>query len=87
MNVVVYHVNRERTAIVYASYQGGAYIDLTFGRPGTPTEVINVWNDTTQKGIPVSQKSITAAVQEWIEETERECPEWYEGYLENARHS
>jgi hypothetical protein len=67
---------------------GGAYVELYFGPYlRTPTEVINVWDDEKDEAqIQVRRNDIKSAVQEWIVEMDKEWPEWYDGYLENARY-
>lgn len=71
---------------VTGEYRGGAYIDLTFGRVGHPTEVVNVW-DYGAGGpvIPFTVAGVASAVAGWMEDNDVEWPEWYEDYLANAR--
>lgn len=81
-------------------YHGGAYIDMTFGHQGCqPTEVINVWDyETCKPDAPfdrfddMSGAELTAALkltlEGWVRSNEEEgWPDWYQGYLENARYS
>ena len=74
--------------IVRADWQGGAYIELTFGDTDyRPTEVINVWDyrtDTTN--VPFTRDGLRTELREWIKGQDIEWPEWYEDYLENARY-
>lgn len=52
---------------VYGSYQGSAYIDLSFGVPNRPIEVINVFD--YEKGIPTIENSddaVEQAMAEWL---------------------
>lgn len=76
----------------------GPYVELTFGHTGyQPTEVINVWDyeanesDVARMIENVPALSVNGAVrlivQDWIKDQDKEWPEWYEGYLENARYS
>lgn len=76
--------SRGRT--VTGEYVGGAYVELYFGPYlRTPIEVINVWDDETDESqIQVRRSDIKAEVVSWIEENDKEWPEWYEEYLENA---
>jgi len=104
VNDLVVRVGQGRR--VYASYHGGAYIDLSFGQPGRPTEVINVWNDEGNHAelvvkagagvrfvqnetsyVPFGQWQgfVRETVLDWAQSQDEEWPEWYEGYLENAR--
>ena len=75
--------------MVTAEYMGGAYVELYFGHyRRTPTEVINVWDDEANTAsIQVRRPDIKRVVEEWIASNDEEWPEWYEGYLENARYS
>jgi hypothetical protein len=87
-----------RGRVVSAAYSGGPYVELTFGSEGYhPTEVINVWNYETDQADPpldrwdtmggvVASAAVRQVVLDWIAENDREWPEWYEGYLENARY-
>jgi len=85
---MTYVMVQDKGRRVRADYQGGAYIELTFGAFGfKPTEVINVWDyETDTAQIPNTTAAIKAAVFEWIASNDEEWPEWYEGYLENARY-
>lgn len=93
---------RRGDVLLRADYAGGPYVELTFGSEGYhPIEVINIWDYETDKAEPpfdtwVSQPSpIMAAAQRsalrtlvknWMADQDEEWPEWYEGYLENARY-
>lgn len=79
---------------VRADYEGGAYIDLTFGGGShNPTEVINVWDCVTNESTidyelessNHSRRGIRQAVREWIASNDIEWPTWYEDYLENGK--
>lgn len=81
---------------IRADYQGGPYIDLTFGSEGyKPTEVINVWNYESGSAEPPfgrwdemgnleAKGAIRDAVKNWVREIESGWEGWYEGYLANA---
>lgn len=82
MKVTVFNKGR----MVTASYQGGPYIDLSFGG-GPVIEVINVYD--YEKGGPRIKRSVAAVrakVREWIEDNDTEWPEWYAGYMEQSRY-
>lgn len=52
---------------VYGTYQGSAYIDLSFGVPNRPIEVINVFD--YEKGLPTiehSDDAVELAMAEWL---------------------
>ena len=52
---------------IYATYQGSAYIDLSFGLPNRPIEVINVFD--YEKGCPVidnSDDAVGEALEGWV---------------------
>lgn len=67
------------------AWSGGAYIDLTFGFGSSPSEVINVWDDDTDRTeVPFTAAGGRAAVDGWIASNDAEWPEWYEAYLRNA---
>lgn len=71
---------------VTASYQGGAYIDLSFGG-GPVMEVINAYDYAKGEArIKLSTSAVRAQVKEWIRENDEEWPEWYECYREEARY-
>lgn len=80
---------RDGDRMVQGDYMGGPYVDLYFGHyRRVPTEVINVWDDETDTPrIQVRQSDIKAVVKDWMREMDEEWPEWYEGYLENARYA
>ncbi len=90
MYVTIHSKNR----ILRADYEGGPYIELTFGHTGfKPTEVINVWDYETSKpqdpalrDLSTQRKAVRKHVKAWMAEMDSEWPEWYEGYLENARY-
>lgn len=93
---------RRDGVLVRADYAGGPYIELTFGSEGYhPIEVINIWDYETDRAEPpfdfwtddptpivaASQRAaLREAVKEWMRTQDEEWPEWYEGYLENARY-
>ena len=95
---MTYSTIRSKGRLIRADYEGGAYIELTFGSEGyTPTEVINVYDYSTgQPEQPFddwdnlsaleARRAIREEVQAWIADQEKEWPEWYEGYIENARY-
>lgn len=67
---------------VYGEYHGGPYIELSFGKPGKPTEVINVWDyEAERPGIENTEASVRREIEEWINERDREYPEWYDDYI------
>lgn len=79
---------------IRADYQGGAYVDLTFGHASTPSEVLNVWDyETGRPEAPFAEgtaqemrRALRERVAAWIEDTEAEgWDTWYVDYLENAR--
>jgi hypothetical protein len=83
--------------LIRADYWGGPYIDLTFGSEGyNPIEVINVWDyetdkaepplDTWDQPGPEKSEALRSVVTSWMLIQDEEWPEWYEGYLENARY-
>lgn len=71
--------------IVSGEWNGGAYVDLSFGGHTAPVEVINVYNSHTRTIDPrvMSPAGLRTVIREWIAETEKEWPEWYAGYLAN----
>ncbi len=73
---------------VKARYGGGAYVDLSFGAGRFhATEVINVWDDETNKPeIPFSVTGTAAALDSWMLDQDRDNPGWYEQYIENRRY-
>lgn len=80
---------------LYAQWQGGPYIDLTFSREiyatawikPNPTEVINVWDyEKSAPEVPFEQRYLAIVVEDWMKDQDEEWPEWFEGYLENARY-
>ena len=79
-------VIEHRGCIVRADYQGGPYIDLTFGhKEYQPTEVINVWDYEADKPeIECVQSAVRETVHNWIVIQDAEWPGWYQGYLDNA---
>lgn len=85
---------RRGEKLIRADYAGGPYIELTFGSEGYhPTEVINVWDYDNNKpeivldgGSKANRDAVRAEVLNWMEATAEEWPEWYAGYLENARY-
>ena len=91
----IYVIVRNKGRIIRADYTPyGPYVELTFGQYGyQPTEVINVWDDNEnrselwvegyEKGLPLRLRRV---VREWMDTQDTEWPEWYEGYLENARY-
>jgi hypothetical protein len=79
--------------VIRADYNGGPYIELTFGRLDfKPTEVINVWD--YDAGVSTVAEDDSAAVLTevlaWIASHEApgddQWPTWYEDYIENARY-
>lgn len=79
------------TGALTAVWHGGAYIDLTFipvwaEKEPPPSEVINMWDDeTNQPRIPFTLEGLRAAVLAWMEDMDKEWPEWFEGYVENTQ--
>lgn len=82
---------------IRADYEGGAYIELTFGSEGfKPTEVINVYdyekgepeppfNRWDEMGNLEAKGAIRDAVRSWARSNEEEgWSSWFEDYLENA---
>lgn len=72
--------------IIKAEWPGGAYVDLSFGGY-SPSEVINVYDYATgtyDKRVH-SPAGLRAIVREWINTQDEEWPEWYAGYVDNAR--
>lgn len=54
---------------IFATYQGGAYIDLSFGVPHKPIEVINVFD--YEKGVAVIENTddgVEQALREWVDD-------------------
>lgn len=79
---------RSRSGVrIVAEWHGGAYVELSFdGLP--PSEVLNVWDDDTDKpGIPVTKKALIGCLEEWIREMDSDTswPKWAEDYVKNAR--
>lgn len=63
---------------VYGTYQGSAYIDLSFGVPNRPIEVINVFD--YEKGCPVienSDEAVEKAMEEWLADLDESDLETY----------
>lgn len=57
--------------IVYATYQGGAYIDLSSGKPDNPIEVINVFDDVEGKPrIEPLEVAFSCTLGEWLGDLE-----------------
>lgn len=79
---------RRGDKLIRADYAGGPYVELTFGSEAyAPTEVINVWDyENNQPEIKKTSAQIRECVVNWMKAMNYEWPEWYEGYLENARH-
>lgn len=89
---------RRGDVLIRADYAGGPYIELTFGSEGyRPTEVINVWDYEKDQAEPplnlwgqmthsAARQGVRNHVYHWMREMDEEWPEWYEGYLENARY-
>jgi hypothetical protein len=87
-----------RGRIFDATWEGGAYIDIRFDGYPVPTEVINVWNDETDKAyIPFEQHALQKALKRWVLEQDAEAEDWarehdqpvddwYAAYVENARY-
>jgi len=78
---------------IRADWSGGPYVELTFwpkedgAIPYRPTEVINVWDyEKKEPIIPFTSSHLTAALDNWIDEWNREDPPevWLESYLDNA---
>lgn len=78
---------------IRADWSGGPYIELTVwpyedgAIPHQPTEVVNVWDyERREPTIPFAQSHLAAALDDWIEEWNREDPSrsWLESYLDNA---
>lgn len=82
-----YITNRKRGRLVRADYEGGPYIELTFGSEGYhPTEVINVWDyEAGEPTIDLEnvREEVRREVREWIADNDRDWPEWYTEYLAN----
>lgn len=52
---------------VFGSYQGSAYIDLSFGVPNRPIEVINVFDyEKGEPRIENSDDAVEQAMEEWL---------------------
>lgn len=52
---------------IYGSYRGREYIELSFGVPGRPVEVVNVFD--YEKGCPVieaTDEAVENAMTEWL---------------------
>lgn len=63
---------------IYATYQGGAYIDLSFGVPHKPIEVINVFD--YEKGITVIENTddaVEKSLQDWVDDLDPQDLETY----------
>ena len=84
---MTYTLVRDKGRLIRADYEGGAYIDLTFGSEGYhPTEVINVYDYAAGSSeIENTHDAVRAEVKTWIASNDDEWPTWYADYLENAR--
>lgn len=63
---------------VYGTYQGGAYIDLSFGVPNRAIEVINVFD--YEKGSAVIENTddaVEQAMEEWLADLDQRDLESY----------
>ena len=63
---------------IYGTYQGGAYIDLSFGVPNNPIEVINVFD--YEKGCAVIEETDDAvglAMETWLADLDNRDLEIY----------
>ena len=63
---------------VYGSYQGSAYIDLSFGVPNRPIEVINVFDYV--KGSPKIENTddaVEQAMTDWLADLDQSDLETY----------
>ena len=88
----MYITTTNKGRLVRADYEGGPYIELSFGTSAfRPTEVINVWDYETDKpedprlSDPKTQrKAVRYEVDMWIADNDKEWPEWYGEYLTNA---
>lgn len=63
---------------IYATYQGGAYIDLSFGVPHRPIEVINVFD--YEKGVAVIENTddaVEKSLQDWVDDLDPQDLETY----------
>ncbi len=90
-------VKHHRGRIVRGDWSGGPYIDLSIGTEGYhPIEVINVWDyekGATRGGFDYDKAPwglrrhyVRSRIEEWIEENDKEWPEWHEDYQRNARY-
>lgn len=52
----------------------------TYKNPG------DVGHEGYKRACDQTREGVRRAVADWIEAQDKEWPEWYEGYLENARH-
>ena len=63
---------------VFGSYRGREYIELSFGRPDNPVEVINVFD--YEKGSPVieqNEEAVEQAMEEWLADLDKKDLENY----------
>lgn len=86
--------------LIRADYHGGPYIDLSIGTSVyNPIEVINVWDDDTdapestfgldswdRMNVYGKRQALWHTVIDWMKSNDLDNPDWYEDYLENARH-
>ena len=57
---------------IYGTYRGGEYIDLSFGVPHKPIEVINVFD--YEKGVAVIENTddaVEQAMEDWVGDLEQ----------------
>lgn len=57
---------------IFATYQGGAYIDLSFGVPHKPVEVINVFD--YEKGFVTIQNTdddVERSLHDWVNDLDQ----------------
>ncbi|GIG22460.1 hypothetical protein Cch01nite_31840 [Cellulomonas chitinilytica] len=72
---------------VHATYTGGPYVDLSFGRPGRAVEVVNVWDYAAGRALipptssPAERRRLVAAVvRTWAQDIRDDWPDFYDTY-------
>jgi hypothetical protein len=54
---------------IHGTYHGGMYIDMYLGSDRTPFDVINVWNDATNRPtIACTDRAVERAMIKWCED-------------------
>ena len=56
-----------KQGVIYATYEGGAYIHLAFGHNTTPIDVIGVFDyEKSKPTVAFTPEAVMEAVQDWL---------------------